>query len=265
VVLTGLDQVESNDLSGSAAGTVVYSSVTRGASGVSSDVMVTDTSGAPPRAITRGGENFGPVISRDGKTIIFSAESTSSAPRLYAVDVDGSNLRPVTEGDGETEPSVSADGQMVAYLAGQGAEVWVRSLKGGETRKLTDRSAGSRPGISPDGRFVFFTEWMGADQDALHLRVVPAAGGAPVLDVQVDRATDLRWHPRGDTITFRRTDEGVTNLFGITLATGEFARLTRFERGLFGGYTWIDDDTLIVSSLRTRSDAVLISDWRRTP
>jgi hypothetical protein len=112
---------------------------------------------------------------------------------------------------------------------------------------------------------VFFTEWMGADQDALHLRVVPAAGGAPVLDVQVDRATDLRWHPRGDTITFRRTDEGVTNLFGITLATGEFARLTRFERGLFGGYTWIDDDTLIVSSLRTRSDAVLISDWRRTP
>src|SRR5690606_41558181 len=62
-----------------------------------------------------------PVITRDGRTIVFSMESTSAAPRIYAIDADGSNLRAVTEGTGETDPSISADGQMLAYLARQGA------------------------------------------------------------------------------------------------------------------------------------------------
>ena len=263
VVLSGLDQVESNDVSASASGTLVYSNLTRSTSAVASDVMVTDTTGAVPRSVTRGGENFGPVISRDGRTIVFSAESTSAAPRLYAVDVDGSNLRPVTEGRGEMDPSVSADGRMLAYLAGQGAEVWVRPLEGGEARKITDRNNGSEPGISPDGQLVFFTEWVGDDQDALHLKVVPISGGSPVLDMPIDNALDLRWHPRGDTITFRRMDGGVTNLFGITVATGEPRQMTRFERGTFAGYAWVDDDTVILAQSRNRSDAVLISDWRR--
>ena len=64
-------------------------------------------------------------------------------------------------------------------------------------------------------------------------------------------------------ITFRRTDADVTNLFGITVASGEQRQITRFERGTFAGYAWIDNDTIVVTPLRTRSDAVLISNWRR--
>ena len=48
---------------------------------------------------------------------------------------------------------------------------------------ITDRNAGVDAGISPDGRFVFYTEWVSADEEVLHLKVVPIAGGAPVLDM----------------------------------------------------------------------------------
>ncbi|HEY0876099.1 MAG TPA: hypothetical protein VGD94_21665, partial [Vicinamibacterales bacterium] len=198
-----------------------------------------------------------------GRTIVFSMESTSAAPRIYAIDADGSNLRAVTEGAGETDPSISADGQMLAYLARQGAEVWARGLEGGDARMLTDRNSGMKTGISPDGGLVFFTEWVGVEQEMLHLKVVPVSGGAPVLDIPIDRALDLRWHPRGDTITFRRTDAGVTNVYGISVATGEERQISRFERGTFIGYAWVDDDTIVVAPSRTRSDAVLISNWRR--
>ena len=75
--------------------------------------MVADTKGTAPRAITRGGENFDPAISGDGRTLVFSAESTSAPPRLDAADVDGIHLRPVTEGAGETVPTLSADGRML--------------------------------------------------------------------------------------------------------------------------------------------------------
>jgi len=78
-------------------------------------------------------------------------------------------------------------------------------------------------------------------------------------------AKPIRASQRGDTITFRRTDAGVTNVYGISVATGEPRQITRFERGTFVGYAWIDDDTIAVAPSRTRSDAVLISDWRRGP
>jgi dipeptidyl aminopeptidase/acylaminoacyl peptidase len=264
-VLSGLEQVESNSVSAAATGTLVYANLTRGTSGVSNEIMVTDTTGTAPRALTRGGENFSPAISRDGRTILFSAESTAAPPRIYAIGADGSNLRPLTDGAGETDPSVSGDGRMFAYLAAQGAEVWVRPLEGGEARRITDRNSGSEPGLSPDGRFVFFTEWLNADGESLHLKVVPVTGGTPLLDIPIDRAAVLRWHPRGDTITFRRTDAGVANVFGIAVATGELRQITRFERGTFTGYAWIDDDSLIIVPSRNRSDVVLISNWRRTP
>lgn len=263
VVLGGVESADDSDLSASRAGTLVYSSVVRATSGVSADVMVADTKGMAPRAITRGGENFDPAISGDGRTIVFCAESTSAPSRLYAVDVDGSNLRPVTQGAGEGVPTISADGRMLAYLAAQDTQVWVRPLEGGDARMITDRNAGAEAGISPDGRFVFYTEWVRADDEVLHIKVVPVAGGAPVLDVPLDRALDLRWHPGGQMITFRRTDADVTNLFGITVASGAPRQITRFERGTFAGYAWIDDDTIVVTPLRTRSDAVLISNWRR--
>lgn len=128
---------------------------------------------------------------------------------------------------------------------------------------ITDRNAGTEVGISPDGRFVFYTEWVSADEEVLHLKVVPAAGGAPVLDMPLDRALDLQWHLGGEMVTFRRTEGDVTNLFGITVASGEQRQITRFERGTFAGYAWIDHDTIVVAPLRTRSDAVLISNWRR--
>ncbi|MEO6214106.1 MAG: protein kinase, partial [Vicinamibacterales bacterium] len=190
------------------------------AAGNTSEIAVLDTPQSAPRVLTRGGFNFSPAISADGKTIVYSGESASAAPHIFAIDADGSNLRQITHGTGENDPDLSPDGKMLVYSAARGTETWLRSLLGGEPRRLSERA--SEPGrFSRDGRHVLFLEWQSTERAAANLKVMPISGGAPILDTPWRGGLDFRWHPDGKTITFRRLGGTVTNLFGIPLTGGE--------------------------------------------
>jgi hypothetical protein len=138
----------------------------------------------------------------------------------------------------------------------------LRPLAGGEPRRLSERSS-SPARFSPDGKHVVFLEWQSAQRAAANLKVLPVAGGAPVLDIPWTRGVEFRWQPSGNLITFRRLDRGVNNLFGIPLTGGEPTQVTKFSQGTFSSYDWTADGRLVLVRMETRSDIVLISDWRR--
>ncbi|HJR61156.1 MAG TPA: protein kinase [Vicinamibacterales bacterium] len=247
------------DVAVSRTGAIVYGFAT----GNQSDIAILDTPQSTPRVLTRGGENFGPAISADGRTIVFTSESADTPPHIFAIDADGSNLRQVTRGSGEVDPDLSADGATLVYSADYGNEIWVQPLQGGEPGRLTERASG--PGrLSPDGRHVLFLEWRSAERAAANLKLVPVAGGAPIMDIPWVGGLDFRWHPQGNLITFRRLGRGSSNLFSIPIGGGEPTQMTKFERGTFSSYDWTADGRLVLVRTESASDVVLISDWRRT-
>ena len=96
-----------------------------------------------------------PVISPDGKTIVFHADGD-----LYAVPTTGGTARPLTINEAwEGEPVWSADGTMLAFASDRygNLDVFVMPAAGGRATRLTYNDADDHPsGFSPDGKTVLF-------------------------------------------------------------------------------------------------------------
>jgi serine/threonine protein kinase/Tol biopolymer transport system component len=245
------------DLDVARTGAVVY----RYSSGSAANVGIIDATGAAPRPLTDDNVSFDPSISADGKTIVFASE-IAGPPHLYAVDADGSNRRQITRGAGEIAPTLSDDGRTLVYRSGLDTSLWTMPLAGGAPRKITDKANGSGV-ISPDGVHVAYLEWRReGERSVSHLVVVPLAGGAPLLDVPWTASGDLRWHPNGKDLTYRRSVDGTAQIFAQPVQGGEPRQLTRLKGGFINGYDWLPDGKLVMARGTTRSDVVLISNFR---
>ena len=97
-----------------------------------------------------------PTLTPDGQTIIFSYESD-----LWKVPATGGQAVRITAMDGvETRPSVSPDGNWLAFSSGQfgNMDVYVMPLRGGEIRQLTWHEATDElEGWSWDSSTLYFT------------------------------------------------------------------------------------------------------------
>ena len=141
-----------------------------------------DSSGAQ-----RGGNSYDPSISADGRSVAFTSvaaiapDDTNGLEDVYVRDLSGGTTTRASvdgnaaEADGASgSPSISADGQHVAFLSAatnlvandtNGAvDVFVRDLALGATERASvdgngtqgNLDCGDRPSISADGRYVAF-------------------------------------------------------------------------------------------------------------
>jgi uncharacterized repeat protein (TIGR01451 family) len=128
----------------------------------------------------------GPSISEDGRYVAFASESTNlvrgdrnDVADVFVRDrVDGTTTRVSVTSDGAeasgTEPSISADGQHVAFISVDEAlggtdlsdDVFVHDLQTGTTERISQAPDGSEgdgssssPILSRDGRFVYFNSF----------------------------------------------------------------------------------------------------------
>ncbi|MEP6919167.1 MAG: winged helix-turn-helix domain-containing protein, partial [Acidobacteriota bacterium] len=102
----------------------------------------------------------------------------------------------------QTEPSLSADGQSVAYTAGFGGnfDIWTRRIAGGNPVQVTAAPADDwQPDWSPDGESLVFRSERGGGG----LFVVPATGGAE--EKVADFGFRPLWAPDGKHIVFARS------------------------------------------------------------
>ena len=137
------------------------------------------------------------------------------------------------DGGLQTDPSMSPDGQWIAYTSSSGGnfDIWIRRLSGRDPVKVTDdEAADSQPDWSPDGsRLVFRSERAGGG-----LFVVPVKGGtAQRLSPMGFRP---RWSPDGRQILFaERVLTGLNlNLQVIDVGGRASLRWPGDARGAFG-------------------------------
>jgi serine/threonine protein kinase len=163
------------------------------------DLVAVDPNGKGWSCVLCGVSNSGWGSVDSVGSVVYRRYVAGSAT-LFLRDSSGSEIALTEPGEDASCPSVSPDGDRLAYLAqdeGRGTVLRVVSRSGGQPVTLaTDVEASEYPSWSPDGRYLTF-----AAGSPIRVWVVSAAGGEP-REVTPSGGDYPQWSPDGRWIAY---------------------------------------------------------------
>jgi Tol biopolymer transport system component len=182
--------------------------------------------------------------SPDGKLFVFGAVS-SGRPVLSILDVQHKRIKREQRFKqlGEIySPSWSPDGKRIVFSATADGitDLWIFDLTSGKLARLThDPEADLQPAWSPDGSSIaFVTDRFAAHPGAEDYRLAlinPETGAiTPVRGFEGAKHIEPAWSPDGRNLYFVSDRHGISDIYRLTLASGEMRQITHLSTGVSG-------------------------------
>lgn len=219
-------------------------------------LWVMESDGGSARQLTASGNSDRkPVISRDGRHIVFYSYRNGTE-NLWRIDADGGNLRQLTF-DGGSAPSLTPDSSTVYYEANGG--VWTVPIEGGTPVRVTAEEAKAvSVEVSPDG--TMFATFYRVPGGEWKLAIFLIEGRAPLhtfgipADVSFPK---LRWTPDGSGVVYCFYN---SKAWRQPLSGGEPEIFMEFPGEVINAFAWSWDGTrFAVSHGKEIRDVVLFS------
>jgi Tol biopolymer transport system component len=229
------------------------------------NISAIDLNGGTKRQLTiRAGDNYHPVISSDGRYIVFSSNRTGKFNIWRMNASDGSQPLQLTSDDGNFYPYCTPDNRWVIYEhQSRGTPtLWKVSIDGGEPVQLT-REYASLPVVSPDGRFIACRYYI--EPGVRGIAILPFEGGTPVklLPIKIIDWQRVLWSPDGRALTYVEARDGVYNLRSQPLDGGQHSQLTKFQTDRIFSYDWSPDGKQLVCERGVETaDVIMVSNYR---
>jgi Tol biopolymer transport system component len=229
---------------------------------------VSSDGGAPKRLPidARGMEN---ISIAPGQNWI--AYGTYGVPNIWRVNLDGTGRRQLTQTGYDRVPHVTRDGREILYnhWGGGTPTMWKMPSGGGTPVRLVQRAGLGIP--SPDGqRFLAVTLSESTDESTgMKLRIFRMSDGTLERSVEAAGAPLwvqnqlAQWSADGQSMIFRRSPDGISNLWAVRLDGGEPQQFTKFDGDAIFSYAFSPDGTRIAMSRgRITGDIVIIRNFR---
>jgi Tol biopolymer transport system component/DNA-binding winged helix-turn-helix (wHTH) protein len=250
-----------NGMSWTPDGRLVYTSQIVG----EQNLWIVDPNRGEPQQLTAGaGFNETPVVSPDGRYIVFLS-NRNAEEHLWRIDIDGRHPMELTHGTGDLQPTMTVDGKEVVFRSQSQSPVRLFrvSINGGEPVQLT--SGGTfDPNVSPDGKSIA-CGYRPTPADKNRVAILSVDVGQPrIISDWPAMYGRLRWSPDGRAIAYAARQEGVGNIWLQPLDGSPPKQLTHWGANPIFSFDWSRDGKwLAYASGSITSDVVMISDMRR--
>jgi len=167
-------------------------------------VMSADGTGAT-RLTTDPQADGHPAFTADGQTVLFHSARTAGKQQIWAVNVDGTGLQQLTRDSVNSAPTISPDGQTIAYVSSRNKDIdiWLMNRDGTNQRQFTrsPQQRESEPHFLRDGTLTYQVERRDANRTVQQVMKADLATGATTAITGTDLAiASFAVSPSGDLV-----------------------------------------------------------------
>ena len=210
------------------------------------NIWISDLRGNSRQLTRHQGSNRYPVVSPDGRDIVFSSSRTGQI-HLYRMGLDGTGLRQLTQGTGDQDAEFSPDGRWIVYssLKSGVRTLWRIPAGGGTAVQLTE-TASESPVISPDGKWIACIYHDDEQNATRKIAIIPFDGGAPLQKLALPipfyrKYRFFRWSLDGKALEYIQAREQVSNIWRQPLNGDPPTEVTKFKEDLILDFEWSRD------------------------
>ena len=202
------------------------------------DIYLRNVSGQVRNLTNNTADDAHPTWSPAGDRIFFTSDRGGSTFRIYSMQLDGSDVRQVgsTTNDNAMAPSVSPDGQRIAFIRASVLEplcqwnwdIWVMNRDGSNPQRITNHLAADLyPTWTPDGSEIVLAGCHNFLDFDLYATNVATGSQRRLTNWFLTNEWDAGYAADGAHLAFSTDRDGNVEVYTMPTAGGTAANLTR--------------------------------------
>jgi len=170
------------------------------------EIYIMNADGTGSTRVTNDPQPDGrPSFTPDGQALVFHSARTAGKQQIWAVNVDGSGVTQLTRDSINSSPTISPDGQTIAYVStrNKDTDIWLMARDGSNQRQFTrsPQQRESEPRFLRDGTLAYLVERRENNRTVQQVMRADLATGATTAITGTDLAiASFAVSPAGDVV-----------------------------------------------------------------